>query len=926
MLNKDELRNIFTPEQYQVELFKELGFIRKKCENCVNYFWGLNPDRKTCGETECEGGYKFISRKGPNWDFHKTISNLSMFFEKNGHTAIDAYPVVARWRDDLEFTIASIATLQPYVTSGIMPPPANPLIIPQPCLRFGGEFNDLDNIGRTGRHLSSFVMFGQLAFTGKKQSGGYWMDKCIELNFKFLTEELQIEKEELTYTENIWKGGGNFGPNLESMAYGSEIVNSVFMQYENLPNGKYKEMDLKVIDVGWGVERVSWFSQGTPTIYEATFGSVWDYLLKQSGLQYDRQLFEKYSVQAGLLDINDAKDIKSTRSNIASNLGMTLKDLNDALAGIEALYALGDHARTFTFAVVDGAIPSNVGGGYNVRTILRRMFTLNQKLNLNLDITELINRTLLYLSISYPRMKEVENILPTLIDVEKTRYEKTIISGTKYVKSQLKSKKSIDSAKLLEIYESRGLSPEAVTSIANDLGHKIDIPSDFYLQLGKKTKKVKGEENGNEISLDSLSELSTEPLYYQIPYLKKCKAKVARILDSGHIIFDKTIFYPTGGGQAEDHGTIIFQGNKYQVIDVKKFKNAIVHKINEKIPKLGLGDEVEQVLDWDRREALMRHHTAVHIIGGAAREVLGPHVWQSGADKTPTKARVDITHWESLDPEILNEIEIVANSAVVSNREIKRHILSRSEAESKYGFNIYQGGTVPGENLRIIEIPGIDIEACGGTHANYTGDVGYIRILGSERIQDGIVRISISAGLKAVYAAQENQNIINQASEILSVPTEKLSDTVERFFNEWKGRGKQIKKLQNVIQELEIPEIIKSAKIANIRNEQFHTFIYRKDDRLPVLISLGDQIKQSLDSNKRYIGGILGISKNKVNIVLLKGDNVKLDLNPLMKRLGRLIGGGGGGKGSLISGGGSNIEKISELINGFTKIVAEVFN
>ncbi|MCH8908894.1 MAG: alanine--tRNA ligase, partial [Candidatus Heimdallarchaeota archaeon] len=153
-MDKDELAKIFTPDHYKVELFDVMGHERKTCTNCGSNFWTLDNARETCGDTICEGGYHFIGRKGPNWNFHQTLSQLTSFFEKHGHTKIEPYPVVSRWRDDLEFTIASIADFQPWVTDGILPPPANPLVVPQPCLRFGGDFSDIDNVGRTGRHLS----------------------------------------------------------------------------------------------------------------------------------------------------------------------------------------------------------------------------------------------------------------------------------------------------------------------------------------------------------------------------------------------------------------------------------------------------------------------------------------------------------------------------------------------------------------------------------------------------------------------------------------------------------------------------------------------------------------------------------------------------------------------------------------------------
>lgn len=926
MVDKKALKKIFTPDSYKVELFEEKGFIRKKCTNCDLSFWTLDPDRRTCGETECEGGYKFIGRKGPNWDFHQTIANLTKFFEKNGHTPIEPYPVVARWRDDIEFTIASIATFQPYVTSGAIKPPANPLTIPQPCLRFGGEFNDLDNIGRTGRHLSNFVMFGQHAFNGNNLEGGYWMDRCIDLNFDFLTNVLKIEPDQVTYTENIWAGGGNFGPNLESMAYGTEIVNSVFMQYQNLPGGGYKEMDLKVIDVGWGAERVGWFSQGTPTIYESTFGPVWDYLLKESNLTYDTDLVERYAVLAGLLDVNEITDIKSARSGIAGKLGMTLTELNDKLAGVEALYAIGDHSRTVAFALADGAIPSNVGGGYNVRTVLRRMFTLNEMNDFQLDISELISRQITYVSQTYPRLREVSSFIDTIVDVERARYKKTIKAGTRYVEQLLKSKGKITMDKLIELYQSRGISPELVQSIASEKGKEVEIPGDFYNRLGGSESVTEKTIEEEEFQLDQLKQFKTKKRYYDIPYKREIKAKVLAILDTGHLIFDQTIFYPIGGGQAEDHGVLRFRKSSRKVVDVKKFGDAIVHKLDRPLDSLKEGSTVRLEVDWERRKALMRHHTAVHIVGGAARQVLGPHIWQAGADKTTERGRLDITHWENLSREVLDEIEMVANEVVMDNREIHKYVLPRQEAEQKYGFTIYQGGVVPGEELRIIEIPGIDTEACGGTHAHSTGDLGYIKILGAERIQDGIVRLVLTAGKKAVASSQHQQHLLSQSSETFSVQPEDLPHTAERFFTEWKERGKTILKLSKELAEARLPQIIDQAKEMNVNGRTFKIIAIRQDASLADLIQLGEKISHKTADEGNYIGIILGKDENRAGIVVSRSAGLAVPLTPIIRGLGKIVGGGGGGNKDVLSGGGSKPENIPEALEKSWEIVKDTLS
>ena len=922
-MNKDKLKDIFQPSNYEVDLFKQKDFTRKICSNCATNFWTIDPDRTTCGDTPCEGGYQFIGKKTTNLDFHQMLDRITTFFEKHGHTSINPYPTVARWRDDLDFTIASIADFQPWVTNGTLPPPANPLVVPQPCIRFGGDFSDIDNVGRTGRHLTSFIMFGQHSFNSENTPNGYWMDRCIELNFDFLTSVLNIHPNDLTYIEGIWSGGGNFGPNLETFAFGTELVNSVFMQYELLNNQDYREMPLKVIDVGWGLERLSWFSQGTPTIYDAVFGPVQDYLLKETGIQFDSELITKYSKLAGLIDVNEVKDLKMARSNIAKSLGYTLDDLNSQLKEIEALYAIGDHCRTLAFTLADGAIPSNVGGNYNLRTLLRRIFTLNETMKFELDISDLIYRSAQYLSLSFPRVIESSKFASSIVNIEYDRYRSNIEKGEKHVKSLLKQNISLSDKTLVELYTSKGISPETISQIAKNKGINIDIPLDFYQQVENKvTENPSALISTTEFDLELVKDYNTKLLYYDDKPQRNGIGTILAILDTSYIILDKTIFYPIGGGQAEDRGWIISNKNKYEIINVEKYGNAVLHKIAQSTKNLKVGQTIEMELDWDRRLSLMRHHTAVHIVGGAARKILGSHVWQAGADKTPDRGRLDITHWENVSRETLDEIEYVANQVVMENKKIHKHVLDRTTAEEKYGFTIYQGGVVPGKELRIIEIPGIDIEACGGTHAHATGDLGYIRITGSERIQDGIVRITLKAGKQAVGQSQHDYQLLTEASNHFKVTPSELPKTSERFFKEWKDKQKTIDRLSKELVITKVPTLIHNAKLLD---NNYKLIVERFDAPQSDLIYLSEQFSINSEKDGNLLAIVVGIYDNRALISISRSKGSDIPHNAIMKKLAPIIGGGGGGKGDVISGGGTKTDQIDFLISESFKIVNEIF-
>ena len=920
-VSKTELKKILTPEKYEVELFKEKGFIRKTCKVCGSSFWTLDPDREVCGDTKCVGSYEFIGRKDNKpWDLHKAISELTDFFKKHGHEPIDPYPVVARWREDLEFTIASIAVFQPWVLKGVIEPPANPLVIPQPCLRFGGEFNDLDNIGRTGRHLTCFTMFGQHSFNKSDWPGGYWMDTCIDLNYKFLTERMKIKPEEITYVEGIWMGGGNFGPNLESMARGLEVVNSVFMQYELLPNKNFREMEIKTIDVGWGADRVAWFMSGTPTIYETVFGPVHDWVLKQTGVTIEKDFLINYGRLVGVLDVNEDTNIFEARKVIADRLGMGLDELNKKLAPIEALYAIEDHIRTILFAAADSAIPSNVGGGYNLRLVLRRAFSLIDQFGFDLDLQELAYRHMIYLERTYPRLREAEDLIPVILDIERKRYNKTLQTGMKYVKRLLSKSKKITTNQLFELYESRGITPELVRDVAKEMGTKVEIPPDFYKQLELKHEKQEkqGESDKKaetiEIPLENLLGMETRKLYYEDQYLKEADATIVEVFETGHVVLDQTIFYPTGGGQAADHGWIYLGKEEFKVKDVKKFNKVIVHYLEGNIKKLKKGQKVHLKLDWKRRAALMRHHSAVHVVGGAARKVLGNHVWQVGADKTPERGRLDISHWESLSREQLNEIERIANEIVVENIKVNFYELPRTEAERRFGFGIYQGGAPPGKFLRIVEIPGFDVQACGGTHVGRTGDLGYIKILHSERIQDGVVRLVITAGERSIDVIQEQQRILDETAGVFRVQHEALPSTAKRFFEEWKAYQKEIKKLKQQLSEARLPQLIKEAeKINGIK-----ILVLRLEGSRDDLVSFADKI---VKENEKTIAIIGSVDNEAAVIVGAKTSDLEIDLAKIVRETAKITGGGAGGRGNLIMGGGPKHEKLYEALKVAKQII-----
>lgn len=768
-MEKKEILKIFQkePEKYwRVELFSREGFRRKVCPSCGKGFWSIK-ERNHCPDPECGESYGFIENPiAKKMSYVEVWKKMEDFFMRNGHTSIPRYPVLARWREDIYYNIASIVDFQRF-DNGVMvfEYPANPLIVPQTCLRF----NDILNVGVTGRHFTAFVMPGQHSFNWPSE--GYWKDRTIELNFRFLTEELKIPKEEIVYVEDLWTmpDFSALGPYLESFSLGLELSNSGFM-YFTWQNG-LKELPMKVVDVGWGLERLAWFSQSTLTAYEAVFGDVVEKFVRKSGLTIDRDIWKKYTVISGRLNVEDLSDFKKARNEVVKNLKIDEKDFVEKIEKIQAMYAVLDHARALAFAISDGGLPSNTGAGYFLRVILRRSLNFIEKYFPNIELAEVSLWHTEFLKPIFPELDEHKNEIFVVIEAEKKKFFDSKKKNSKIV--EIYKGKNLSIEDLVKIYETHGISPE-------ELGR--ESTKEFYEILNKRhaTKKEK-------IGEAKSYEFTTQPLYYQNIF--EFDAKVLKV-EGNKVILDRTAFFPRQGGQDCDKGYI----GECKVVDVMKIGKTVIHVLED--CKLKEGDTVKCRVDLNRRMVLSRHHVATHIINAAARKKIGGWVWQEGSEVREDKARLDITHFESLSEEEIEKIEEYANDIVERNLPIKIEVLKRSEAEKKFGFRIYQGGAIPESFVRIVSIGDEDVEACSGTHHMLasTKDVGYITILKTKRISDGVVRLEFCSGEAAYEYLKNKEKIIRECCDLLNVSEEELPSAVERLFKEWKKLRKEVKK------------------------------------------------------------------------------------------------------------------------------------
>ena len=729
-MNKSQILKKFSAEPdryYTVELFSEKGFERRACSVCGRFFWSMDPDRDRCPDDGADT-YSFIGDPPTKrrFDYTEAWRRIEEFFVSRNHTSIPRYPVVCRWRDDLYYTIASIVDFQRVAGSKVtFEFPANPLIVPQTCLRF----KDIENVGVSGRHFSSFCMVGQHAVP---DTGGYWKDTCIGLDYSLLTEAFGLNPHEIVFVEDVWAGGGSFGASLEYFVRGLELGNAVFTEFQGTLDA-HTVLDNRIIDMGAGLERFSWITMGTPTAYDCCFGPVLDSMRSAAGIDADANILKSYytNVARGL----DRTDIHTLRRRAAEQAGITDDRYRRMVEPLESIYMIADHLRTLIFAICDGSLPSNVGGGYNLRMMVRRVAGAMA----GHDLSDMIQKQIDYLSRTYPELDAKRAEVQTILDIELDRYRASKGRMAKIAGRIRQKGRAPTVPELITLYESDGITPEYL----KEAGAVSDVPAEFYERLSELHQKRK--RSGAESKMSGAP--PTTPLYYgEDP--SRFQARVLRAAD-GIIILDRTSFYPRGGGQEPDHGRI----GGCSIYDVQKHGDSILHYTKDALPKEG--SVVQCGIDAERRLDITRNHTATHILNASSRMALGSWVWQHSAHKERTHARLDITHHSALTGGQIADIEGRANDIIRQDMPVQIQYMDRGSAEERYGFRIYQGGVVPVSQVRIVSIGDVDIEACGGTHVARTSQVGAIKITRAKRIQDGVVRLEFVAGSIPDHTPQE---------------------------------------------------------------------------------------------------------------------------------------------------------------------------
>src|SRR5712692_2690994 len=479
-----------SPQEFAIPFFDEQGFTRRKCPSCRSDYWSNSPEHQTCGEVPCQP-YTFIGNPPTRRKY--TIPEMRIqfmdYYAERGHSRIKPYPIVARWRDDVYLVGASIYDFQPYVTEGTMPPPANPLVISQPCIRFP----DIEQVGTTGgRHTTIFEMGGHHAFNYPNKEV-YWKDETVRYHHKLLVDVLGVASQSITYKEHFWSGGGNAGPDLEGIVAGLEISTLVFMKYR-VQGEELMALPIKTVDTGYGMERWAWLSQGSPSGFHAVYGPLLTRVMDLAKVNLDENTLSSLTRWAGIYGATSRASRDAYIEATALETGRDKEAFSSIVQTLEETFAITDHTKSISFLLAEGVVPSNVGEGYLTRLIIRRAARLARQIGILQELPSIIEGQIKLWGGEFHLLREMRGEILDGLRIEVEKYEETISKGSEAVlrlSKELSSQgvRKIPTDQLVLLYDSQGLAPEIVKESAEKVGVEVEVPENFLTLVAERHSK-----------------------------------------------------------------------------------------------------------------------------------------------------------------------------------------------------------------------------------------------------------------------------------------------------------------------------------------------------------------------------------------------------------------------------------------------------
>lgn len=829
-------------------------------------------------------------------------SAFTTFFEKRGHEVVPSASLIPH-DDTILFTNAGMVPFKNYFL-GIENPPYRRATTVQKCVRAGGKHNDLDEVGRTSRHLTFFEMMGNFSF------GDYFKEEAIPLAWEFFTDVLQLDPERLWVTvhhtdeeaaqiweqkvgvppdriqrlgednwwrmadtgpngpcsEIFWDKGEKYGPpggpeNPASDERYIEIWNLVFMQFDQQSDGEQIPLPRPSIDTGAGLERVLSVMQNVDAVWE---------------LDEFQTLLEAAEAITGV-----AKD--SENSTLVS------------------LQILVDHARSSSFLISDGVIPSNEDRGYVLRRIVRRAVRHAYLLGVEKPImSELADAVITLMDDAYPDLAENKNLIKDSLQREEEGFRRTLSAGMKILEghlSEVNENESLSGEVAFQLHDTYGFPMELTQEIAAE--RKIAINLEQFndaMALQRERGKADLSLKGNSSISDSVLQKAVEklPATSFEGYIEHETTSKVLHLDNDFVVLDKTPFYAEAGGQVGDTGTITNENGTLVIGNTTAMPSGhYLHTIEQINGAIKTGDVVTAMIDSKRRLEIQRHHTGTHLLHWALRTVLGDHVKQQGSWVGPERLRFDFSHFASLTKEEIEQIEDLVNKEVFSGSSVEIVETTMKDAKELGALAFF--GDKYGDDVRVLKAGEHSVELCGGTHVHNLSDIGPIKILSEGSIGSNIRRIEAISGLGTIGLIRSQQNLIEEASTNLGVPSSSLIEGVAKKNREIEELMLELGGLRTSVLKNSLSTLLDQAQ-GGIIAEQIDG-VGRNDMR---------DLIGSLCGSEGIKAVILGVALDSGGVALAAGvpPGSKLDASELIAESTKLIKGGGGkGKEFAMAGG-----------------------
>ena len=872
------------------------------------------------------------------------------FFETKGHLRLPSFSLIPQNDASLLLINSGMAPMKPFFT-GEQEPPRHRVTTCQKCIRTG----DIENIGKTARHGTYFEMLGNFSF------GDYFKKEAIHWAWEFLTskewvgldperlypsvfagnettpaddEAFRIWNEEIGIPaerifkfgkeDNFWEhGSGPCGPcseiyydRGEQWGCGKpgctvgcdcdryiEVWNVVFSQFDNDGENHYTELKQKNIDTGMGLERLACVCQGVPSLFDVdTVMNITRKVTEITGASYGQ---------------SHATDV--------------------------SLRVITDHIRSATFMICDGVLPSNEGRGYVLRRLLRRAARHGKLLGVNDPFLYTVCDTVIHENEGhYPELRERQDYITKVIRVEEENFAKTIDGGLKIFNDMLsehkaKGESTFSGADAFKLYDTYGFPIDLTLEMVEEQGMKLD-EAEFHKQMDEQRQRARkarealgdlgwaGVEFGKDVP-------ETEFVGYDHTAIDDAKV-VALVVENEQaeevmpgveaiVVLDKTPFYAEMGGQVADHGVISADGVIFQVTDVQKNKGGkYMHtgKLTQGVLKVG--DTVSASIDVKRRKAVMRAHSATHLLDKALRTVLGDHVHQAGSLVEEDRLRFDFTHFSALTAEELAKVSAMVNEAVLEGYDIHTDVLPIEEAKKKGAIALF--GEKYGDTVRVVDMgEGYSVEFCGGTHLDNTAKVGVFHISSEFSVASGVRRIEATTGQASLDVMNRNQEMLFQAAAALKVKPGELREKAEQTMAEVKSLHQMVDKFKAKESAGEADRFLFGARQVGELKVLTATIA---DANANKLRQMGDMLR---DKAPNVVAVLATVNGEKITFLAVCGKEAVakgIKAGEIIKNVTAICGGKGGGKPDSAMGGGTDILKLDDALASIDDFVAGKLN